>query len=224
MRLDKEAFNAEVRRRGKERIIARKRVRKRMLVSCASLAACLLLIAILPNFELWKPSDFAADMSPQDQDSMSGANADQITENDQTGQITGQEAPDADQNPPQDAPPSAADPNLPEAPGSALGSVMVTAEKDDEFELLHIDRALLTELDSLFESICQSDHEALPGETPDYEGATGYRITATYEDGAQAEYVWSGVSWHIAKENRTILLTADEREALTILLLENQAD
>ncbi len=89
MRLDKEAFNAEVRRRGKERITARKRARKRMLVSCASLAACLLLlIAVLPNFEWWKPSDFAADMSPQDQDSMSGANADQITENDQTGKVT----------------------------------------------------------------------------------------------------------------------------------------
>lgn len=224
MRLDKEAFNAEVRRRGKERITARKRARKRMLVSCASLAACLLLIAILPNFELWKPSDLAADMSPQDQDSMSGANADQITENDQTGQVTGQESPDADQNPPQDAPPSAADPNLPEAPGSILCSVKVTAEKDDGFALLRLDKALLIELDSLFESICQSDHEALPGETPDYEGETGYRITVTYEDGSQAEYVWSGECWTVVNENRTILLTADEREALTILLLEDQAN
>ncbi len=100
----------------------------------------------------------------------------------------------------------------------------MTAEKDDEFDLLHTDKALLIELDRLFESICQSDHEALPGETPDAEEGTGYRITVTYEDGAQAEYVWSGECWTVVDEGRTILLTADEREALTILLLENQAN
>lgn len=230
MSMDKEAFKAEVYRRGREKVAARKRARKRALISCASVTACLaLFVALSPSFGWWDSlesgKNMAADqiMPGAPLDEPSGGRQDEemnaaLPDPHETYAESGTMPPyEALPEPDNDAPEDEATSHV-----TSLCSVEVTAQSDERIHILHTDPDRLVEIGNLFLLLGESDHGLSDGDAGESE--TGYSITVTYRFDETDEYIWSGEYWTVVDEGRTVALTADEVEALTELLLQSEAD
>lgn len=208
MSIDKEAFKAEVRRRGRERIAARKRRRNRLITGCATLTVCMaLFFSVTPSLNFEEKADSANDAQPETLNMQANASAPEETLMENVPDILPNE-------------PTKDDESL----FGALSSVEVTSSGEDGFSRTYTDSNSLFDIWSLFNSIETNPSEE-NGKTDGQEKPrTGYLITVTYRFGETDEYLWNESTWYDVQADRTIILTEENIQALTALLLECEAD
>lgn len=208
-----DAFKAEVRHRGRLRVLERKRNRKKVITCICTLVICLTAaVLLLPNL------DMIGGIAPKEDGMAMSPDADVRDE-------AVEMEPPADADAPIENKPSDGEEPGEHSPGyvTSVYSVEVNSRGNDGFSILHTDADHLVEIGCLFKSINESGRDASPDGNAGGSN-TDYRITVTYRFDDQDEYIWSGMSWYIVDEDRTVALTVDEVEALTTLLLQSEAN
>lgn len=222
MRNDKTAFKAEVYRRGRERVTARKRARKRVLFGSATLTVCLVMfIAITPLLGWWNGD------AVNDGEMIAEDGQYTVLLNSENENILSNDSEETVNDAPGYSPPM----------GDGIGGgsldcpdaywiywVGVFDCNEDSILYRHTAGDRLQEIFDLFAEIAENEQEN--GSNGNHAGRleTSYRITVMYFDGETTEYVWTDTDWYIAEEGRNVTLTADQYDSLIHLLLENEVN
>lgn len=200
MSINKDVFKAEVHRRSRERIAARKRAKKRILYSCATLTVCLVLFtAVVPNVNLWQNDEAVEDRED-------GLDEVQQVSPDAPSKSPGMTAAEEDCEAPSEPDDSKSAGDMPH-----LESIIVTDGGVSDSLDLDTRNKLLILIAEIYE--CE--------QTPGYskpDPAEGCQIVLTYEDGSTYEFVWIDSSWYNLTEENLIILTERQIDSLRSIL------
>lgn len=218
MSIDRAKFKGEVRRRASERIAARKRAEKQIAAGCAALTACLaLFVVISPRLGWWKDAQDGANNIQLAGDAADGTMRDpSITSptpqypDEETGAIgsTTGGAPE----------PVEPQPDAPTTGFEHIVSVDIYP-RDMAIGQNFSDTDRLSELALLFNAFNQTSRETISEFNAYLESDEGYRIIVNCRDGEMLALDWFDQYLYIEQQDRMIVLTTEENESLTALLL-----